>query len=294
MKKIFYFVLVIFCLLPTSSFAQLMNPEKINSEIKIDSGGNISSQNIKIIQFAGNTIYGRLFWEESSIKITIKTEKASSVTKKYGEPITVAEMKVGDRLNVEGFLENGTDTLTIIAKTIKNLSNEKQSGKFSGTIIGSAPNNSGLLLKTDSGETITLGNNSSIVVEKGTRRLGYYDIKIGDRVLEVEGVLNRANNAMDTKKVKIYIDLSVFNPRNYQGKLKSLSGTELPTTATITVEGKDYTVKLGANTVVMNNKRYNTRLSRFVVGDTVRFYGAIPEGDDMTYVIGEVIRNVDL
>ncbi|HRY62785.1 MAG TPA: hypothetical protein P5056_03390 [Candidatus Paceibacterota bacterium] len=292
MKKTIYLVLILALAVPTVSFAQLLNPEKINSDIKIDTAGNISAQNVKIIQFAGNTIYGRLFWEESSIRITVKTDKAS-ITKKYGEKMAVSEMKLDDRLNVDGSLEIGTDNLTVIAKTIKNVSDQNQAGKFSGIITGPAAPY-GFLLKTDSGETITLAANSSLVVDKGNRRLGYNDIKVGDRVLEVEGVLNRANNILDAKRVKIYIDLSVFNGRNYQGILKSLSGTELPTTATVTVGGRDYTVKLGAKTSVLNNKKYATKLSRFVIGDTVRFYGAIPEGDDMYYVIGEVIRNLEL
>lgn len=294
MRRTLYFALILVFLLPLQSSAQLLNPEKINSEIKIDTSGNISAQNIKIVQFAGNTIYGRLFWEESSIKITIKTEKASSVTKKYGEPLTVSEMKVGDRINVDGYLENGADSLTLFAKTVKNLSDEKESGKFSGTIMGPATTGSGFLLKTNTGETITLSMNSSVVVEKGTRKLGYYDIKVGNTVLEAEGVFNHANKTLDTKMVKIYIDLGVFNPKNYQGILKSLSGTELPTTATVTVGDKDYTVKLPSNILVLNNKRATTRLSRFVIGDTVRFYGAIPEGDEMYFVIGEIIRNLNL
>lgn len=294
MRKIFYFISTLVFLSPFVSSAQLLNPEKINSDIKIDSSGNISAQNVKIILFAGNTIYGRLFWEEASIKMTIKTEKASSVTKKYGEPLTVAEMKVGDRINIEGYLENGTDNLTLFAKTIKNLSNEKEAGRFSGVILGKAPNTTGFILKTDAGETITLLMNSSIIVEKGTKKLGLYDIKTGDRVLEVEGVFNHANKTLDTSRIKIYIDMKAFLAKNYQGVLKSLAGTELPTTATVTVDGNDYTVKLMSNAAVMNNKRASTRLSRFVIGDNVRFYGAIPEGDDLKYVIGEVIRNLDL
>jgi hypothetical protein len=292
MKKTIILVLFLGLFLPNLSFAQPLNPEKINSDIKIDSLGNVVVQNAKITLIAGDTIYARLFWGESSIRMTIKTGKANSITKKYGELLKVSDMKVGDRINIEGYLEDGADSLTLYAKSVKNLSNEQEAGKFSGTIIG--PTTGGYNLKTDEGETIKLSMNSSVVVEKGNRTLGFYDIKTGDRVLNVEGVFNHADKTLETNRIKIYIDLSVFKARNYQGTLKSLAGVDLPTTATVTVDGQDYTVKLMAKAAVLNNKRAPTRLSRFVIGDNVRFYGAIPEGDELRYVIGEVIRNIDL
>lgn len=292
MKKTITYILFLALFLPNISFAQPLNPEKINSDIKIDASGNVSVQNAKITLFAGDTIYARLFWGETSIRMTVKTGKANSITKKYGEPLKVSDMKVGDRINIDGYLEDGADSLTLYAKSVKNLSNEQEAGKFSGIIIG--PTTGGYTLKTDAGETIKLSMNSSVVVEKGNRTLGFYDIKAGDRVLNVEGVFNHANKTLETNRIKIYIDLSVFKAKNYQGTLKSLAGVDLPTTATVTVDGQDYTVKLMAKAAVLNNKKAPTRLSRFVIGDTVRFYGAIPEGDDLRYVIGEVIRNIDL
>ena len=295
MKKYFLsFLFLSLFFIGNVSAAQLLNPEKINTDIVITGDGKVSIKNAKIMQFVGNTIYIRLMWEETFIRMTLKTGPNTKMTKKYGEVTSVSDMKIGDRLNIDGTLEPGPDSLTVVTSSIKNLSDERGQYKLSGTITGNASGVKGFIMKTDDGKTITLSleNNSKII--KGNRNITFYDIKVGDKIENAEGTFNFGTNIFSVSNMKVYVNLSQFSYRNFQGILKKISGTSLPVVLTITIDGKDYTVKLSEGSLVWNSKKQNTQFSRFVAGDEVRLWGAIPEGDDLYYINAEIIRNISL
>ena len=84
----------------------------------------------------------------------------------------------------------------------------------------------------------------------------------------------------------------MFAPRNFEGTLKSISGTTLPATLVVTVSGTDYTVYLAKTTVVLKKNRSAATLGRFVVDDTVRFYGAIRQAN-FTEIDAEIVRDLN-
>lgn len=90
----------------------------------------------------------------------------------------------------------------------------------------------------------------------------------------------------------MYQDKSIFVERNFQGTLKSVSTVVLPATLVVTVGATDYTVYLADSSSVLRNNRKPTTLSRFVVGDTVRFYGAIRE-TNFEEIDAEVVRDLN-
>jgi len=224
--------------------------------------------------------------------MTIKTDNNASITKKYGEISSVSEIKVGDRLNIDGDLEPGPDSLTLKAISIKNVSDEREQNKFSGDVIAVKGNGKYDLKLTD-GRVIFLELNDSTYLVKGTRKINYFEIKNGDRINDAEGVFDHSSRVLKANKARIYVDMSIFQPKNFQGTLKSISGMALPTNLTVEIDGINYTVKMPADCWVWNTKREFTQLSRFVVGDTVRIWGNIPE-DDLTLINAGIVRNISL
>ncbi len=273
--------------------AQLLNPEKINSEVIIKPDGKVSIQNAKIMQFAGSTIYVRLHWEESFIRMTVKTNTKTSLTRKFGENISVSDIKIGDRINVEGNLEPGPDSLTVNASSVVNLSDEREQNKFSGKIYERIGTPGGFLMMTNDGQIITIIFDEKIEILKGTGVVGYRDVSVGDIVQYSSGVFDHSKKTLYAKMARIFLDMNQFKSRNFQGTLRSISGTTLPTIITVNVDSKDYTIKLGAECSVMNTMRKPLSLSRFVIGDTVRFYGAIREREP-EIIDAIVVRNISL
>ncbi|MEI6296434.1 MAG: hypothetical protein WCO84_02180 [bacterium] len=293
MKKIFNLMLALIVFLPFGVSAQLMNPEGISSEVNINKDGHVSVQNAKIMQFSGGTIYARLFWNEAFIRMTIKTDKKTTVTKKFGESMSISEMKISDRINIEGDLDNGSDGLVMNAISVKDLSDERGQNKISGLIIGEATSTTGYVLKTPDNKIVTLLVDGSTAIDKGTRRVGMFEVKVGNTVESAEGVFNFGTNTLQVSHMKVFIDMTQFLPRNFQGTIKSISGTSLPTTMTVGIDFRDYVVKIARDSWVWNNKKANTQISRFVVGDTVRIFGSVPESD-LNVINAGIIRNLNL
>jgi hypothetical protein len=200
---------------------------------------------------------------------------------------------VGHILNVDGFLVTGSETMDMRATFIRDLSLENEDGSFSGTVFDADGGGKVFSLKTKDKRNITVSMDLDTVVKKGNVVINPSKIKTGDIVLGVYGIYHQPSETVKAKNIEIYQDRKVFAPRNFQGKLKSLSGSSLPVNAVVTVGSTDYLVILGEKSQILNNKKVNTKLNRFVEGDTVRFYGTIREGVETT-VDAEILRNLDL
>ena len=126
---------------------------------------------------------------------------------------------------------------------------------------------------------------------------GNNSFKIGKR--NGRCVLDKVNTSMLFSKcgviifLTIFFDASILKPRNFEGKIKSLDRSAA-TALTVTIDGVDYTVQTGEKTQILNNKKEPASLSRFVVGDAVRMYGAISENATTTISNPEIIRNMSL
>lgn len=120
----------------------------------------------------------------------------------------------------------------------------------------------------------------------------------GDTVVLADGVYDYSRNTLSASDIVVFQSKENFQPRNFEGKLKSIDGTSAPTILVVTIAGEDYTVMISSSTKVLKKNRSLVKLARFVVGDTVRFYGAIKENDKILYdkliVPAEVVRNTSL
>ncbi|MFA6077568.1 MAG: hypothetical protein WC724_00955 [Candidatus Paceibacterota bacterium] len=266
------------------------------SQIYVDRNGHAVIGGIKVMQVAGSTYFSRLIWGESFVRITVKANSKTKFANKYGEPMLAKEIAEGDILVVEGELESASQTITVIPSVIRDISNQTQNNEFSGTVsnIRLDSDTFTLTTKTKGAITISVNNGTSTQIRKGSRIINLSSLRNGDKVTKVDGVLNHATNQMIARSVVVYVDMKTFKPRNFEGKIKEISGTTLPLIFTATVGGVDYSVKLNEATVVLNNLRKSVKLSRFEAGDKVRFYGEIEEADSPIIGKVEIIRNLDL
>ena len=129
-------------------------------------------------------------------------------------------------------------------------------------------------------------------IQKGARTISAGELAVGDKVLSSSGSFDYATKIFTASDMEVYQDKSLFKAQNFQGTLKSLSGTALPASAVITVGKTDYIIYLAASAKVMSKSRVATTLQRFTAGDTVRFYGAIRQAN-LQEIDAGIIRNLN-
>ena len=118
------------------------------------------------------------------------------------------------------------------------------------------------------------------------------DITAGDKILSVAGLYDYPSNTLTASNVEVFQSKTIFKPRNFEGTLKSISGTTLPVSLVVTVGSTDYTIYLNEKASVLKNNKKPTTLTRFVVGDTVRAYGSIRE-TNLTEIDAEIVRDTN-
>lgn len=286
-----------FFVVPVGIFAEgeidLMNLPKPSATISVSEKGEVKIKNAVVFYIVTNTVFARTNWDNAYIRWTIRTDGNTKIVKRFDGLASLSDVKVGHVLDVEGNLASGSESMDLKASFIRDLSLENEDGSFSGTISNINNDGRNFTLKTKNKKNISVNTSSDTTIKKGNINILASKIKNGDVVLRLTGDYHQPSETIKAKSLEIYQDRSIFAPKNFQGKLKSLSGTTLPANVVVTVQGIDYTVILNEKAQVLNNKKANTKLNRFVEGDVVRFFGSIREGAETT-VDAEVIRNLDL
>jgi len=262
------------------------------SEIRITPAGVFSAKNITVMQKAGSTLFSRATWGPSFIRLNVFTNGSSTVVlKNHGEVTTIDAVREGDRIDVEGSLVMGSEGLTMNATVIRDLALLQEGKTLKGTVTSVNPAASSFVLANAQFGSTTVKVQSSTKIVKGLRSITLGDMKKNDVVLSTAGTYDYSSNVFSAGDVRVLQEKNVFVPRNFQGTLKSASGSALPAELTIAVDGTDYTVYLAKDATVLNNKRNTVGLNRFVVGDTVRFFGKIRE-TDLMQVDASIVRDI--
>lgn len=263
------------------------------ANITISEGGNVKIKNAVVFQIMGSTFFARTYWNESFIRWVIRTNDKTEVIKKFNGVAKYSDIAVGHELNIEGVLVQGSDALNVDVTTIRDLSLENESAVFSGKVTKVDSATSSFIIVTDTGKVLTVKTNGSPIIKKGLINIPLSKIVVGDKILSISGNYNQANETITVNNIEVYQEPSIFIPRNFQGKLKGLSGTTLPASFTIVLVDKEYTVIMSDKTELLTNKRASAKLQRFVEGDNIRVYGKIRE-NNLTTIDAEVVRNLDL
>lgn len=279
----------------TALFGSDFNINTPRPEIYIDKTGKTSIVGAKVMQFAGSTIYARVIWDNSFIRLLVKTNQSTQITRRYGELIKISDIAVNDYISIEGTLESNADTISIVASAIKNLSDQTQQNAFSGTVAAINTSLTSFTLVNDKNfDVIQVNIGTSTQIVLGSRIVDAAHIKAGDKILSASGIYDYAGKTLTAKNIKVYINMDTFKPKNYSGVLKTAPGKTPPTTMVVTIKSKDYLVNLSANTQIINNKRKATALSRFLEGDNIVLYGNIRESDDLIIDNVEIVRDASL
>ena len=262
------------------------------SEISIKPDGTFFATNVVVMQKSekvGANLFSRVTWGSVFLRITVLASSAK-IIKNNGGSATVEDIQIGDILDVEGTLAPGADTLLINATSIRDLSLNIESKNISGIIktLNATLNTLTLMDKKLGAITVVAPYN----IQKGARTISAGELVVGDKVLSASGSFDYSTKTFTAENMEVYQDKSIFKAQNFQGTLKSLSGTALPTSAVITVGKTDYTIYLAASAKMMSKNKAATTLQRFTVGDKVRFYGAIRQ-TNLFEIDAEIIRNLN-
>lgn len=266
----------------------------VSSEVHITKDGKASVSSAKVMQIAGSTLFARLYWGDAFVRITIKTNSSTKFLRATGEATTIAEVNEGNLLDVSGELQTGSDTLSIVASSLKNSSVEKEQSVFSGTAEGINLSLRQFTLNSKERGVVMVKVATSTQFIKGSRTLDLEHLRVGDRITKVSGDYDIPSKTLSAVSVTTYVDLSLYKPRLFIGKL-----TETPTLSSgstsikVTANGVLFSVFIGDKTAIMRNNRSTTTLQRFVAGDAIRLYGTRREIDE-PIIDAEVIRNMNL
>lgn len=294
MKKIFLYFFFFILFIP-------LYVDAAQSQVSIIDDGAITVKNAKVMQLAGPTIFARLVWGDAYVRITVKTNTDTKIKTAYGMTILPGDIKEGDFISFSGALESGSDSLTAVAKSITDNTNKNEAktgsqlSPYSGNVVSV---DNGVTMSVLSGVygkiLVTFATNTE-VIKGNIRTVGTTgSVRVGDRVTSMNGVFNHDTSTLVPQTVVIYVNKSLFIPQNFSGKLVAKNTTGATPSLDIASGGKTYTVYYTGNTTILNNKKSSTTLDRFLVGDSIRFFGTLREEVDAHNVDAEVIRNTSI
>lgn len=249
------------------------------SELHITPDGKFSARNVTVMQKSGSVLYTRIMWGNAFVRLTIVPPKeASGLVKNNGGVATYDDIQAGDILAVDGTLQDGADTLLVNATKLKDLSLNKEPKTLSG-VVKSVDYSGSFILPDKKLGNVKVFADGNTTITKGVRSIALGEVVPGDKVSAVVGTYDYTTGTMAATSFTVYQDPAVFKARNFEGTLKSFSGTSLPMTAVVTVGSKDYTMYFAANATITNKAKASVELTRFTVGDRVSVYGSIRQAN---------------
>ena len=263
-----------------------------NSDIHFSPDGKVTATNLVVIQKNDGNLFCRATWGEAFIRLVVLANTSTTITRAHGEAGTVADIQEKDVIDVDGQLAVGADSLIIGAKTIRDSALQSAGKTLSGTVKSVDPGSNSFVLfnKLFGSTTVHLRDGSAIT--KGARAISLSQLAAADSVLSADGIYDYSSNTLSVSSVSVYQDKTIFMPRNFEGALKSIDSRDLPTSATVTVGAQDYTVYLNKDATILNNAKAKVTLARFVIGDKVRFHGAIRQ-TDLSQVDADTLRDLN-
>ena len=263
------------------------------TEITITKYGKTTINGARVMQVIGTSFYIRTNWGKASARWLVRSNDTTKVIGKYDRELSIGDLSVDDIVNIEGQMEGGVEVPNITAKLVRSLSSQIEGKQYTGVVTAIAPETDNITLLTKSAGNITVKIATSTRIKKGTLVIDGRDIRVGDSIINTQGIYDHATKSLSAEQMEVYVDTNLFKPRNFQGKLKSVSGTTLPVTLIVEVAGTEYQMLVEESTEIQNQKRAKVTLRRFVEGDTIRAYGARQEYN-LSLIRAEVVRNLDL
>lgn len=276
-------------------FLGLLSPAfaSASSEVHITRDGVAIVDEISVFQVAGSTFFARLTWGNAFVRMNVRAT-AATLANAYGEPIVLADIKEGHLLHVEGTLESGTDSLTVVAKKLVDLSIRKQQQTFSGSIQNINPGAGTFTLSDPKEGDIVVTVGSSATITKGSRTIPVSLLKNTDRAVEASGEYDHNAKTLKLSAATLSFNKALYVPQNFVGIFKGAPDSKsVPTTIKVQIEGVLYDVHLAAGAQVLTSLRKPTTFTRWLEGDSIRLYGTREEREEPV-IDAEVVRNTNL
>ena len=264
-----------------------------NSVVSIDKDGVTSASEVRVVQLAGRTFFTRLYWGLAFVRVTVKTNANTKFYRGTGELTNLSEIAEGDFLDITGELEANSNTLTIVAGTVKNSSVQKKQTVISGKVVSVDLGQRFFVLDSKKLGVVTISVKPDTNFKKGNRTLNLEHIIIGDTVTKASGDYNLNTKTLIADSVETYVDMSYYKPKNFEGVLEEVVGTTLPTSIKVLIGRTSFLVNLKEKASVLKKNKNLVSLNRFVVGDKVRLYGVIREVDE-AIIDADIVRNLNL
>lgn len=278
-------VLALSLLMPLAASAEVF------SQLAIGQDGSFSGKNLTIIQKSGGTIFARATWGKAFIRMTILTDASTTVAKEYGGVASVNDIVSGDVIDVGGALSSNAESIFLTATTIRDRALISEGKTIAGSVQSPNASAQTFALTDPSLGAVTVSVSSSTDIVKGQRSIGFAELARGYKVLAGTGVYDFSTRVFAASSLTVYQDPSLFQPRNFQGSLTAMSTTS-PATLTVQSGATTYSVYLSPNVSIVNKNRAASTLNRFVIGDTVRIWGALRKSD-LTQVDASVVRDLN-
>lgn len=267
--------------------------EAASSEVHVTKDGKATMSNVKVMQINGNTFFTRLYWGESFVRLTIKTTAATKMLRATGEVTTLAEMHEGDLLDVTGELASQSDTLTLVASSIKNSSVQKEQAVMSGMVKSIDLPSQQFTLDSKKKGIVVVSIATSTQIFKGTRTLDLEHLRVGNTITKVSGDYDLPTKTLRADTMTIYVDPAFYKPRLFKGRLAEAPIAGDSSSVKVTIDETTFTIALNNKTSILRNNKSTTTLERFLKGDSIRLYGTRREVDE-PIIDAEVIRNTNL
>jgi hypothetical protein len=275
--KIAHTIRFSFALLSVFAFSPVFAFAAEPGELHVLPTGDVSVKMVNVIQVAGNNLFARVSWGNSSIRLTVLLKDATVVTRKFGGTAAIKDIKEDHFLTVEGRLVDGNGNLLIDAKKVVDQSLTTEEKTVEGTVTAVNRTSNMLSASVKGLGAIKLALSASTPVRKGARMIETGELAAGDRILSASGTYDFAAKTLTVHSLEIYQDKKMFQPRSFEGVIGSISGTSLPATVSLASAGKTYTVYLTATTTLASKTGTSISLGRMAAGDRVTVKGKIRE-----------------
>lgn len=271
------------------------NPRLVGSplEVHIYDNGSVLVHGARIEQIAGNTIYTKVYWGPTFLRLMIRTSEKTQFTKKFGGEIKVTDMQVGDFITIEGDFFSGSVSLDVTARKIKDWSIQTESVEYQGDVVAMSTTTTGFILRTKKLGDIVVVPVSDAQIKLGSLLVKQDRIKVGDKITSAIGTLDHNKKQLSATFVNVYQNMKLFAPRLFEGTLTSVAADKQSLVVSSQKDGKSYTILIGSKTSIVNTAKAPVALRRYVVGDYIRIWGTLRE-TDYSLVDAEVVRNIDL
>ncbi len=151
---------------------------------------------------SGTTIPATLTVTKNGKSYSVLVDGKTQLRRRFWGKSTLSEMNVGDNLNVIGKWTDNAKT-TIQATLVRDLSVQKRSGVFFGTVSSLSANGWVMSTVRRGNQTVTVSSSTNFINRSG-QTITQADIKVGDRV-RVRGLWdNIANTITEVTQVKDY------------------------------------------------------------------------------------------